>query len=147
MRRRAVLAVLIALLVILFVAAPPPVIANTAKSGEPTPVLTVAITGDMEGTLFAIVFGTAVFRDDTESAMATWTSFQRGDGLTIAAIPALTSAPTATVREATHGAITGSPWRLSDCTGTSTAHDGTDIRKPTALVASTGGRIDQPLRR
>ncbi len=148
--RRKLFAALIALLAILFVAAPPPVIADTKSGSEP--ILTVTITsGDIDTTLFAVMFWA---RDDTESAMATWTSFQRGDGLTIAAtaIPVTVSplgSAMATLRGPTDN-ISGSPhWRLANCTGTGTAHDdgkGTDTRKPTALIAS-GGLLGQPLRR
>ncbi|MBI2625764.1 hypothetical protein HY573_00550 [Candidatus Parcubacteria bacterium] len=152
MRRTTLFAALIALLAILVVAAPPPAIADTKSGSEP--ILTIASTsGDMDGTiLFAITFGGTVFRDDTESAAtATWTSFQRsGPTITATAIPVVSTVPTgtATVRDmATPGAFSGQPWRLVNCTGTGTAHDGTDTRKPMALIASTGGLPGQPLRR
>lgn len=137
----------LALLAILFVAAPQPVIADTVKSGS-EPVLTITIASRDGITLVT------VFRDDTESAMATWTSFQR-DGLTISATAIPVTSPlgpaTATLRSLTPDMSNSPHWRLADCTGTP-AHDGTtatDTLKPTgtALIVSASGGLLGPLRR
>ncbi|MBI2624208.1 hypothetical protein HYW67_01805 [Candidatus Parcubacteria bacterium] len=141
---RRALFVLIALLAILFVVAPPPAIANTKSGSEPILTVTsVTITsGDMPGTIqFAITQGEF---ERTLLATATWTAFQRGDGLTIAAIPTVATVPDTAAMSArapdpaTHRTLY-EPWRLADCTGT--AHgdiDTTTKPAPTALIANGG---------